>query len=376
MWRKRKTPSPSFRLPPPYNPITGEHANLNKPGLNTRLSVFQVVGDDGTVENQDTHDNYILCLGWDLDTDPDCRHLYDPTTNAQGKAIPVAKPYGVRGTYPYVLGQMVVVAKVRTRLGDNPGVASVTTGQPADLDEVIELLTDDDGNPISWLIVENGGEQKQFYNANSGTVPVDGVVAVTGVHGTEPNVLPQGDQPSSTYRKDYLVNGNSDVATIETGEYQDTGELVKCLYNSGTPAVGELWGPTEGQWYLSKGSTGNGDSNTTKTRADWGIIVTGIVDSTNKILSGRQVPYGMAKRCKCQLAGAVVATDSTRTVDNVVATSLGWAPVASTSDTITAHIQLNPSSSGGYAGADNTVAYIEFHDDDGYWWIYDMPCSA
>jgi hypothetical protein len=85
-----------------------------------------------------------------------------------------------------------------------------------------------------------------------------------------------------------------------------------------------------------------------------------------------------AKRCKCQIddAGGIEATDSSINVDNVTPTDGGMSPVTSSSSDLTVYIQLNPSSSGGFSGADNTVCYIEWHEDDDKWYIYEMPCAA
>lgn len=86
---------------------------------------------------------------------------------------------------------------------------------------------------------------------------------------------------------------------------------------------------------------------------------------------------GMAKRCKCSIkdAGGLASTDSSIVVDNVVATDGGQSPTASSSDELTVYQQLNPSSDGGFSGADNTVAQIDWHEDDDKWYIYDMPCE-
>lgn len=142
MWRKKATPAPAFKQPVPFLPVTGQHAPLGVPGIHTRLAYFQVV-------EADTHDDYVICRGWDLDRDPECRYRFDK--------IPIAKPYGLRGTNPYSVGQMLLCAKARTSLGDNPGVAAVTTGHPASLSELIELLKDEQDHPINWVIAESGG---------------------------------------------------------------------------------------------------------------------------------------------------------------------------------------------------------------------------
>ncbi len=142
--RKRKNPTPNFRMPPAYNPLTGERADLVRRGVVSRCAMMQVIGDDETEANEDTHDNYVICRG------------FDPETKKFYHSIAVAKPYDVRGTFPYRLAQLFPAIKAATRLGDNPGVSATTVGQPADLDEVIEPLLDDDSKPVYWLDISGG----------------------------------------------------------------------------------------------------------------------------------------------------------------------------------------------------------------------------
>ena len=139
--RKRRQPAPSFRRPAPYSGATGQHAGIGPAKVDlTRLAMFQVCVED-------TYDNYVGCRGMD----PEAAVFFDAD-----HPMAVAKPYDVRGTFPYTVGQILVCAKVRTALGDNPGVASESTGQPADLDEEIDMLTTDEGLPIFWLHVGGG----------------------------------------------------------------------------------------------------------------------------------------------------------------------------------------------------------------------------
>ena len=142
MWRKKATPAPAFKQPAPYSPVTGGHAPLGVPGITTRLTMAQVIEDD-------THDDYVVCQTWNLDTDPNCKYLMT-------SGVKIGKPYSLRGTFPYQVADILTVAKIRTSLGDTPGMASVSVGQPADLDEEIDILVDDDENPIAWMIVEGG----------------------------------------------------------------------------------------------------------------------------------------------------------------------------------------------------------------------------
>lgn len=158
MFRAKRQPAPFFRMPgSPFNPATGERAPLSPyPVTGTTLATFQVIGDDPTDPNTaDLHDDYLVCRGFEATADPHFRFLHDPYTAPETTPISVAKPYSLRGTFPYTRGQVIVAARIHTRLGENQGVAATSTGHPANLDEEIELLTDDNGVAVSWLAIES-----------------------------------------------------------------------------------------------------------------------------------------------------------------------------------------------------------------------------
>lgn len=48
----------------------------------------------------------------------------------------------------------------------------------------------------------------------------------------------------------FVFNGPRAIAADEEGVIQK-GPVYRGFKNSGTPAAGEIWGPTSGQWYLS-----------------------------------------------------------------------------------------------------------------------------
>lgn len=141
MRRKRASPAPAFRQPAPFDPTTGQYAPIGRQGILSRCAMMQIVGDDETVTNEDTHDDYVVCRGFD----PETRKFYD--------SLNVAKPYGIRGTNPYQLAEVYPAIKPKTALGDTSGVAATTTGHPANLAEEVEILKDDDENPIAWLLL-------------------------------------------------------------------------------------------------------------------------------------------------------------------------------------------------------------------------------
>lgn len=150
---------------------------------------------------------------------------------------------------------------------------------------------------------------------------------------------------------------NMHPAKIESGSWVADTDADKILVDNTHPGT-----------FRGYGSNHSGFSATTAAK----VWVTPGPGGNPVIVCGK----GLAKRCKCQLTATLTATTASCTVDNVTATDSGQSPTASSSTTMTVYIQLNPSSSGGYAGADNTVCYIEWHEDDDKWYIYDMPCSA
>lgn len=133
MLRKKRQPAPFFGMPgAPMNPVTGKRAPLGRDTTATRVAMFQVIAAD-------THDNYVVCRGYDFEN-----RVFLNT-------VSVAKPYGLRGTFPYEVGHVLAAAKPRMVLGETPGVASVTTGQPADLNETVAILYDANAKPVAWL---------------------------------------------------------------------------------------------------------------------------------------------------------------------------------------------------------------------------------
>lgn len=229
MFRKRRQPAPFFRMPgQPFNPATGENALLGAyPHGGTTLALFQVIGDDpNDPETADTHDNYVVCRGYEADHDPYFRYLHDPYTKEDTTPINVAKPYSLRGTFPYSSGQVIVAARIKHRLGYNPGKAETTVGQPADLDEEVVLLMDDDDVGISWLDVgtpEPSVVCRSILNVDDSSDP-----AFLELEGWGPTWLtnspPTGAMPSVT-----LSAQDGWIKTVTTDRYAITVEGVTIM---------------------------------------------------------------------------------------------------------------------------------------------------
>jgi len=163
VFRKRRRPTPNFKIPPPYNPIQGENANLRQDGISPFCAMMQVT-------EEDVYDNYVVCRG------------FDPRQLKFMENISVAKPFGKRvpgvykvaEVYPAFLPtqgnanfmdfrNVVYVppspSDVLWRVGQNPGVVSggLTGGQPEVLSEEIGILYDNNGKVINWLLIDSKG---------------------------------------------------------------------------------------------------------------------------------------------------------------------------------------------------------------------------
>lgn len=152
--RSRASEAPYFDIPTPRNPVDGEYAKLSIRGIYPHTALMQVAAED-------THDNYVICRGFDTRYS---RFFDYVEGDAYKKGIAVAKPYGVRGTYPYSVGEIyaaflpVYQFKDMTQGNHNPGKAATSTGHPADLDEEIEFLQKDDEEVyLNWMFVEGSG---------------------------------------------------------------------------------------------------------------------------------------------------------------------------------------------------------------------------
>lgn len=227
--RKRRNPTPGYRLPPPYNPQTGEHANLLTQGIPTHCAMMQVAADD-------EFKNYVICRGYD----PRNKRFYDYDTGNEDKnGFPVAKPYGNRSVGVYTVGEIFPAVIPVTRIGQTAGVAATSDGHPADLDEEVEILKRDDSEdadaddgPIAWLLLDSGGGAVHqgkltadlLYDDTTGvTVNIwtGTPLAVTSPLRTIENVLPPGWLTEGQFDEDAWVI----VTRIDGKWYAKAGEV-------------------------------------------------------------------------------------------------------------------------------------------------------
>lgn len=116
------------------------------------------------VAAEDTHDDYVICRGFDVRIG---RFIDYAEGDDDKPGIPVAKPYGRRRIGTYAIAQIFPAilplqtdnpspADVEWRVGQNPGVATVTPGHPADLDEKVDFLKDENDVYINWMLLDEG----------------------------------------------------------------------------------------------------------------------------------------------------------------------------------------------------------------------------
>jgi hypothetical protein len=112
----------------------------------------------------------------------------------------------------------------------------------------------------------------RIYNDTNEELPQYGVARVTGINTVNDQKVVTVEKPSTTFGRLYLVNSGDDLAYQRVGVSKNR-PVVKVLYDTGTPAIGETWGPAPSQWTLKKGYPG--------------FLCLGIVDATSKIMLAR-----------------------------------------------------------------------------------------
>ncbi len=101
-----------------------------------------------------------------------------------------------------------------------------------------------------------------FRNDSGEEVPTGGCLAVDGPAFEGGQLSPDIDgnipvacsKPSTTFRRLYVLNMGNPVPAGDYGRCFTPGgyDMAMALYDTGTPALGESYGPTPGQWYLTK----------------------------------------------------------------------------------------------------------------------------
>ena len=235
--KKRRVRQPGFGLGgTPFNPQTGEYATLQPKGVFPYCALMQVAAEDTEV-------NYVVCRGWE----PREQKFIDyEAGNDEKPGIAVAKPYAAREVGIYQPGAFHIAFLPMLRLGEgpqasqNPGVAATSTGQPADLQEEVEILYTSEGIVINWMFEA----------------------------GDEPTVRNKKPKCTFTLSEELTISDASAAATI-TGQYGNGVD-----HDSANITVYNM--PAKGGGYEFYGDSGvYGRASYTGEGTDWEIDILG-----------------------------------------------------------------------------------------------------
>jgi hypothetical protein len=153
---------------PPFDPIAGQHPDLQTPGVFPYCAMMQVAAED-------TYTDYVICRGFDIRFGV---FIDYEEGNANKPGISVAKPFGTRVQSHYQIGQIFPVmlptqcsgqyvppspTDVPWRVGQNPGTTGGSDGgHPTDLSDAVTELTDHNGNYVNWLMLHDTLQYKPF----------------------------------------------------------------------------------------------------------------------------------------------------------------------------------------------------------------------
>lgn len=169
-FRKRRRPTPHFKVPNPFNPIQGGQANLRQDGLSPYCSMMQVAAED-------IYENYVICRGFDTRI---LRFVDYAEGDDNKPGISVAKPFGNRVVGKYKIAEVYPAllptqgnteftgfrqvtytppspVDVEWRVGQNPGKVTgggLEGGQPEELTDTIEILYDHNGKVVNWMLID------------------------------------------------------------------------------------------------------------------------------------------------------------------------------------------------------------------------------
>ncbi len=301
----------------PWNHLEGKPAPLEPSGISPHCAMMQVAAED-------THDNYVICRGYD----PRIKKFFDYVEGDPDKVgVPVAKPWSNRTAGAYTVGQIFPAMIPLTRIGQTPGVRDPgedeedpLLGQPADLDEEVGILYTEDGKVINWLLLE--AEIHRRFEL-----------------------------------KDNLTDDNTAATEYELF-YDDTFDQ----YSIGTEG-----NRTEFELYSFTGWRGTA-------REEGPPVVDGSRGWCVKKDGRREVVAGDVgfDRCTCQLTGALATGDGSILVDNVKR-SRGPSPLADPDDTTETLLVYNPHS---WDGDDDASCVIVWNITTAHWEFDYIPCPA
>lgn len=217
------------------------------------------------------------------------------------------------------------------------------------------------------------------------------------------------EKPSTTFSRTYLLNGPAVITSNNYGSAQRKHYQISA-YDTGTPAVGETWGPKPSQFTLSKNYPGYRVIGVIDSTAKLALVVPEPIDKLlvkaptsakvaynasgtfNIYVGPESSPVDSTMTLSCLVTGADifrgkyahavfrngswVVEQVAKTVRGVLAGSLsqgGSATVNVGSDTVTAYDDLMKS--GASAIASGKKVYISWFDDDKKWYVIGAECA-
>ncbi len=248
--RKRRSPAPAFRVPSPFNPMTGDHAPLGRNVYPTRVAMMQVVEE---------HDDYLTCRGYDpeaqlfLNEVSVAKPLVLQKTPWDGKtyeisSVDVTFTYKYSTTrmlvydggntitqmfsYPYFVGDVLAVAKPMTKIGETPG--TISESDCVLLDAEIQIMYDSQEKPIAWMdlnVAGRGWVQQTEYRGKLDELLSQGQAATVSIW-----------QRTDGYGSDADSGENVEVTDwfLSSGEELATGTKVKIT-----------WFANDNRWYVT-----------------------------------------------------------------------------------------------------------------------------
>lgn len=194
MFRKRRRPTPGFKIPPPFNPVSGDFANLGVEGVFPYCAMMQVAAPD-------EYEEYVICRGFDTRI---LKFVDFELGNPQKPGISVAKPFGCRGPRKYKLGEIYPAflptqgsleytppspTSVLWRIGQNPGAVdtgAANGGHPSNLSAEVELLYDHNQNIVNWMFIHSANEQFFRFELLADLISDTTTATVKRMDGTDP----------------------------------------------------------------------------------------------------------------------------------------------------------------------------------------------
>jgi len=234
MFRKIRRPTPYFKVPPPYNPLDGEYAELKFEGTYPYCAMMQVA-------REDTYEDYVVCRGFDTRIG---KFVDFAEGDPEKPGISVAKLFGSRGTATYGVGQGSArkyrvgeifpaflpaqgigeytppsPVSVPWRVGQNPGYAGAAGewgGQPEDLGESVLVLYDHNNKAVNWMFIHTDTERHFRFQSREDMVSTSCTACVRQMSGEDAHIAEIHD-PDQIFEG--METGTKGLVFFQQGKY-------------------------------------------------------------------------------------------------------------------------------------------------------------